>query len=155
MHGSRTMTRRQLLKLGAAGAAAAALPARVATAQGRELVVAFSIDPGHMDPRVEAGVPGWSMFHLIHDPFLWRDEKINPVPWLVTKWEQVNPTTMRWHLRKGVKFHNGEDFTGESVKTSFEQYCATNSRSPWKSQLNVVTRFRIADPHTVDLVTEK
>jgi peptide/nickel transport system substrate-binding protein len=151
----RTMTRRQVLGLGAAGAAAAALPARLAAAQGRELVVGFSIDPGHMDPRVEAGVPGWSMFHMIHDPFLWRDEKINPVPWLVTKWEQVNPTTMRWHLRKGVKFHNGEDFTGESVKTSFEQYCAPNSRSPWKSQLNVVTRFTIVNAHTVDLVTEK
>jgi hypothetical protein len=47
-------------------------------------VVGFSIDPGHMDPRVEAGVPGWSIFHTIHDPFLWRDERINPVPWLVS-----------------------------------------------------------------------
>ncbi|MGH7334062.1 MAG: ABC transporter substrate-binding protein [Candidatus Rokuibacteriota bacterium] len=87
-------------------------------------------------------MPGWSMFHTIHDPFLWRDEKINPVPWLVTKWEQVNPTTMRWYLRKGVKFHNGEDFTAESVKVSFEQYSATNSRSPWRSQLNVASSRR-------------
>jgi peptide/nickel transport system substrate-binding protein len=157
--GTPLITRRQVLRLGAAGGAAAAgLAAGVvprAAAQGRELVVGFSIDPGHMDPRVEAGVPGWSMFHMIHDPFLWRDEKINPVPWLVTKWEQVNPTTMRWHLRRGVKFHNGEDFTAESVKVSFEQYSATNSRSPWRSQLNVVKQFRIADPHTVDLITDK
>jgi peptide/nickel transport system substrate-binding protein len=156
---SPAMTRRQLLRLGAAGGAAAAglasgyLPR--AAAQGRELSVGFSIDPGHMDPRVEAGVPGWSIFHNIHDPFLWRDEKINPVPWLVTKWEQVNPTTTRWHLRKGVKFHNGEDFTAESVKVSFEHYSATNSRSPWRSQLNVVKQFKFSDPHVVDLITEK
>ncbi|MGH7334063.1 MAG: twin-arginine translocation signal domain-containing protein [Candidatus Rokuibacteriota bacterium] len=49
------MTRRQVLKLGAVGGAAAAgigagFVVRAA-AQGRELVVAFSIDPGHMDPR--------------------------------------------------------------------------------------------------------
>ena len=58
-------------------AAAAITSARIprVTAQGRELVVGFSIDPGHMDPRVEAGVPGWSMFHHMHDPFLWRDER--------------------------------------------------------------------------------
>jgi peptide/nickel transport system substrate-binding protein len=153
------MTRRQVLKLGAAGGAVAAGIASGfvprAAAQARELVVAFSIDPGHMDPRVEAGVPGWSIFHTIHDPFLWRDERINPVPWLVLKWEQVNPTTMRWHLRKGVKFHNGEDFTAESVKVSFEHYSATTSRSPWRSQLNVVKQFRMPDPHTVELVTER
>jgi len=153
------MTRRQVLKLGAAGGVTAAVVASGitprATAQGRELVVGFSIDPGHMDPRVEAGVPGWSIFHTIHDPFLWRDERINPVPWLVLKWEQVNPTTTRWHLRQGVKFHNGEDFTAESVKVSFEQYTATNSRSPWRSQLNVVKQFRMPDPHTVDLITER
>jgi len=153
------MTRRQVLKLGAAGGATAVGIASGivprATAQGRELVVGFSIDPGHMDPRVEAGVPGWSIFHTIHDPFLWRDERINPVPWLVLKWEQVNPTTTRWHLRHGVKFHNGEDFTAESVKVSLEQYSATNSRSPWRSQLNVVKQFRMPDPHTVDLITER
>jgi peptide/nickel transport system substrate-binding protein len=77
------------------------------------------------------------------------------VPWLVTKWEQVNPTTTRWHLRKGVKFHNGEDFTAESVKVSFEHYCAPNSRSPWRSQLNVVKQFKISDAHTVDLIMER
>jgi hypothetical protein len=50
------MTRRRLLKLGAAGAAAAGMASGIVprvAAQGRELVVGFSIDPGHMDPRVE------------------------------------------------------------------------------------------------------
>jgi len=42
------MTRRQVLKLGAVGGAAAAFV--VAAAQGRELVVAFSIDPGPHGP---------------------------------------------------------------------------------------------------------
>src|SRR5262249_19439727 len=79
----------------------------------------------------------------------------NPVPWLVIKWEQVTPTALRWHLRRGVKFHNGEDFTAESVKVSFEQYCAPNSRSPWKSQLVVVKQFKMSDPYTVDLITER
>jgi ABC-type transport system substrate-binding protein len=38
---------------------------------------------------------------------------------------------------------------------SCEQYTAPNSRSPYRSQLIVIKEFRIADPHTVDLVTER
>jgi hypothetical protein len=57
-----------------------------------------------MDPGRGRACPVGRCSIPIHDPFLWRDEpeqgegslaKINPVPWLVTKWEHVNPTTMR------------------------------------------------------------
>ncbi len=47
----------------ASGSAAASAAPKIAD----ELVVAFSLDPGHLDPRVEAGVPGWSMFGNIFD----------------------------------------------------------------------------------------
>jgi peptide/nickel transport system substrate-binding protein len=149
------MTRREALTLAAAGAAVmTGMRGGLAAAAGPELVVGMSLDPGHMDPRVEAGVPGWSIFGHIFDTFVWRDERTNPIPWLVTKWEQVSPTALRWQLRKGVKFHNGEDFTAESVKFSLEQYAAPTSRSPWKNRIGVVREYRIQDTHVIDLVTE-
>jgi peptide/nickel transport system substrate-binding protein len=138
-----------------ASAVASGLRAWPARAAAPELTVGMSLDPGHMDPRVEAGVPGWSIFQHMFDGFVFRDERTNPIPWLVTKWEQATPTAMRWHLRKGVKFHNGEDFTAESVKLSLEQYAAPTSRSPWKTRIGVVRDFKILDPHTIDLLTEK
>jgi peptide/nickel transport system substrate-binding protein len=152
-----TVSRRDLLKLGAASGAAAlvGLPGARAHAAAPELVLGMSLDPGHMDPRVEAGVPGWSIFMHLFDAFVFRDERLNPVPMLVTKWEQTSPTVLRWHLRKGVKFHNGEDFTAESVKLSLEQYAAPTSRSPWKTRIAVIREYRIVDSHTIDLVTEK
>src|SRR6185503_16550315 len=150
------ITRREMLK-SAAGGAAVLAGGRVgpAWAQGPELVVGMSLDPGHLDPRVEAGVPGWSIFSHMFDGLVFRDERTNPIPWLVTKWEQVSPTVLRWHLRKGVKFHNGEDFTAESVKFSLEQYSAPTSRSPWKTRIGVIREYRMADAHTIDLVTER
>ncbi len=41
--------------------------------------------------------------------------KNGPVPKLATKWEQRDPTTWRFYLRRGVKFHNGADFTSRDV----------------------------------------
>ena len=89
-------------------------PALAGAARGR-LVVAMSSDPGHLDPRVEAGVPGWA----ISGPSSTGPSGAStgrPIPCLVTKWEQMSPTTLRWTLRRGFKFHDGEEFTAESVK---------------------------------------
>jgi peptide/nickel transport system substrate-binding protein len=153
----RRVTRREILKLAAAGGAAAltGLSRGPARAAAPDLVIGMSLDPGHLDPRVEAGGPGWSIFSHMFDGFVFRDDRTNPIPWLVTKWEQVSPTVLRWHLRKGVKFHNGEEFTAESVRFSLEQYAAPASRSPWKTRIGVIREYRIQDPLTVDLVTER
>jgi ABC-type transport system substrate-binding protein len=74
------VTRREMLKLAAAGGAAAlsGFPTDPARAQGPELVVGLSLDPGHLDPRVEAGGPGWSIFSHMFDGFVFRDERTNP-----------------------------------------------------------------------------
>jgi len=140
-----TITRRKLLQMAmGAGMASGALTARPtrASASSGELVVAMSSDPGHLDPRVEAGVPGWAMFQHIFDGFVWRNERTDPIPCLVTKWEQVSPTTLRWTLRRGVKFHNGEDFTAESVKLTLEQIGAPASRHPSRPRLQSIREIK-------------
>ena len=152
------ITRRKLLQMAmGAGVASGGLVARPsrARASSGELVVAMSSDPGHLDPRVEAGVPGWAMFQHIFDGFVWRNERTDPIPCLVTKWEQVSPTTLRWTLRRGVKFHNGEEFTAESVKLTLEQIGAPASRHPSRPRLQSIREIKIQDAYTVDLVSER
>ena len=152
------ITRRKLLQMAVGtGAATGALGGLVSrgSAQAAELIVASSSDPGHLDPRVEAGVPGWAMFQHMFDGLVWRNERTDPLPWLVTKWEQVNPTTLRWTLRRGVKFHNGEEFTAESVKLTIEQIAAPASRHPSRPRLQAIREIKIQDAYTVDLITER
>src|SRR5262245_5351662 len=43
-------------------------------------------------------------------------------PALATRWERVDPLTVRFHLRQGVRFHDGTPFDAESVKFSLERY---------------------------------
>jgi peptide/nickel transport system substrate-binding protein len=42
-------------------------------------------------------------------------------PRLATSWEQVDPTTWRFHLRQNVMFHDGSPFNAEAVKKSLER----------------------------------
>ena len=44
-----------------------------------------------------------------------RDKDLKIIPGLAERWEIVDPLKWRFYLRKGVKFHNGEDFTADDV----------------------------------------
>lgn len=41
-------------------------------------------------------------------------------PWLAERWEQQNDTTYAFHLRKGVKWHDGEEFTADDVVSTIQ-----------------------------------
>ena len=121
-----------------------------------ELAVAFSLDPGHLDPRAEAGVPGSSMMYPhMYETLVWRRKDTTPDPALslAESWEQLTPTTLRFRLRQGVKFHNGDDCDAEAIKVSAASYAAPESKSSLKSLLAVVREVRVIDKYTVDYIT--
>ena len=52
----------------------------------------------------------------VHDTLVMRDKDMKIVPALAVSWTQVNPTTWRFNLRKGVKFHDGSEMNAGAVK---------------------------------------
>ena len=52
----------------------------------------------------------------MYDPlFKFDDKNGNFVPYLAERWEQLDDLNIRIHLKKGVKFHNGEQLDAEGV----------------------------------------
>ena len=78
-------------------------------------------------------------------------DDLRPVGLLAERWEIVNPTTWRFHLRKGVKFHNGEAFDAEDVKYSFDTYLEPKNRRATFAK--GIQRVEVRDPYTVDVIT--
>ena len=76
-----------------------------------------------------------------------RDLKIEPA--LATSWEIVSPTTWRFKLREGVKFHNGNDFTAEDVLASLVR--VSDETSPLKGNLPAYKSATVVDDHTIDI----
>lgn len=115
------------------------------------LIVAQDGEPKSLD--IHQGNDGFSLRanKLIYSRLVESDGDMNIVPGLAESWEQLDDRTMQFHLRKGVKFHNGYDFTAEDVKFSFERMM----NSPRIAfVLPPIERIDIVDDYTVNLVTK-
>jgi peptide/nickel transport system substrate-binding protein len=152
-------TRRALLTSTAAAAAAAVLAPRGARAQARKpvLTIALPSTPETIDPHQFRSVLSGSIINLMGEGLLTRDPysmELKPV--LAESWRNVNPTTWEFKLRRGVKFHNGEDFNADCVKFTVERIV--------KSKLNTLGKLtwppafgqdvQIVDPYTVRFTTK-
>ena len=69
-----------------------------------------SLDPYSLNETFTHGMLG-----NVYEGLTKRDKDLKIMPGLAERWEVVEPTRWRFHLRKGVKFHNGEDFTADDV----------------------------------------
>lgn len=72
-------------------------------------------------------------------------------PWLAVRWESRDGNTWRFHLRDQVAFHDGQRFTAEAVKYSFDRLARGSG-----ARLGIgANSTRVIDDRTVDVVTTK
>ncbi len=88
---------------------------------------------------------------LVYEHLVTRDRHLALVPALATSWEQVDPTTWRFRLRPGVKWHDGSAFTADDVVFSFERARAETSQL--RAYANAAGTARRIDALTVEFVT--
>jgi peptide/nickel transport system substrate-binding protein len=63
---------------------------------------------------------------MIYDGLLqWGEKYEKPAPMLATSYETKDNRVWVFHLRKGVKFHNGREMTAEDVKTNIDWFIET------------------------------
>lgn len=135
--GGGELDRRELLKrAGAVGAgvvAAGALAGSVEAApkatrrrvaatpkRGGKITWALEQDPVHIAPFGGILTSNHWGKEFIYDSLLEWDSKLNIRPALAEKWEVVNPTTIVWTLKRGIRFHNGKEVTAADAKYSFD-----------------------------------
>ena len=86
---------------------------------------------------------------LIFDDLLTRDDHLSVAPGLAERWEIPNPLTYVFHLRKGVKFHDGRGLTSRDVKWTFDSLLQGKIRSTKAAAYRYVERIDTPDDWTV------
>ena len=130
-----------------------ALALAAATVDARTLRWASQGDPQTADPHSQNESLTNLFSQAVHDTLVMRDNSLKLVPGLATAWQQVNPTTWRFTLRQGVKFHDGSPLTADDVVFSYER--AQHQNSQLRQYSVPVGKPRRIDEFTVEFVQDK
>ena len=122
------------------------------SAQAVTLKVANQGDALSMDPHSLNETLQISVVSNVYEPLVTRGKDYKLAPALATSWKQTAPTVWRFELRKGVKFHDGKDFTADDVIFSYER--AAGDGSDMKSYVGQIKEIKKINDHTLDFVTK-
>ena len=94
--------------------------------------VVFLIEssPANLDPRIGTDAQSEHIDELLFDGLVARDASFHFTPALAERWEQPNPLTLVFHLRNGVRFHDGRTLTARDVKWTLDSMISGKIISP-------------------------
>jgi peptide/nickel transport system substrate-binding protein len=118
------------------------------------VVIAQGVDPTTLDPHYRYDSPAFNITVNIFENLLIRSADLKIEPLLAASYRLINDTTWEFTLRKGVKFHNGEDFNAASVKFSLERLADPKNKLQ-QTGLQIIERVDILDEYKVRIITKK
>ncbi len=162
--GVSSLTRRDLIKLGAAAAAVGALDVGGAEAQtpkrGGIFKVRHHVQPVHFDPQQTIAFPTMMALSYAMSRLVKVKAGSSVVPGtqpvendLAESWQRTNDTTYVFKLRKGVRWHNkapvnGRELTAEDVKYTYERFLSIKGNGN-RYLLEAVEKNETPDKYTV------
>ncbi|WP_242822446.1 ABC transporter substrate-binding protein [Thermaerobacter marianensis] len=106
-----------------------------------------------LDPAAYRDRDTETVIRNIYDGLVTRTPDGRVVPEIAESWEQPDPTTYVFKLRRGIKFHNGEDLTADDVVYTFERILADDGLdgqpSPRKGLVEPLQSVEKIDDYTV------
>jgi peptide/nickel transport system substrate-binding protein len=121
------------------------------TADAKSFRWANNLDAATLDPYARNVVFDLLMQENSYEPLARRRPDLSLEPALATEWKLVDPTTWRFTLRQGVKFHDGTPFTADDVVFSYKRATGPGSViGAWFSTVKDVVKV---DDHTIDIQT--
>ncbi len=118
--------------------------------QGGTLVIGNTEEPDYLNPVLYTLATSYDVVSAIDDPMAAIDNTGKLVPRLATSWDVApDALTYTFHLRQGVMWQDGQPFTADDVKFTYESFVNpkvnANTTTGWSNVDHVDT----PDPYTV------
>lgn len=117
------------------------------------LRVAISTMPNSLYVPVAAERQALTTAWHLYNSLTWLDDEGKVTPALAESWTiSEDGSQFTFKLRKGVKFHNGEEFTADSVVVSWKN--GKNKKNSWKGKWALAKSVEKIDDYTVKVTTD-
>ena len=139
------LTRRVLI-----GSTLALAGGRTAQAKTDVLIIAVGTSPTRLDPLMTTIGDEYIYDNLVFNGLTRMRTDLTVVPDLAESWN-YSDDLKRWtfHLRQGVKFHNGREMIADDVTAMFKRLLDPATAAPSRSNYTMIARIASPDPHTV------
>jgi peptide/nickel transport system substrate-binding protein len=132
----------------------AVMAAFALTVHAAELRIGLAADVTSLDPHYLNVAPNNNAAWHVFDALVHVDADARLVPGLAVSWRAIDPTTWEFKLRKGVKFHDGSDFTADDVIFSLERPATlAASPGPFTGFVKPIVAKEVIDPWTLQFKT--
>ena len=121
------------------------------SASAATLKMAYDADPVSLDPHEQLSGGTLQMSHMVFDPLIRWTQDLGFEGRLAQSWERIDGQTVRFHLRKEVKFHSGNPMTAADVLWTYNRL---KSSPDFKGIFEQFERLNVIDDHTFELVTK-
>ena len=122
--------------------------------RGGSSVWAMESDPVALNPITNSNFSSTQGFEHSYESLTAYNDKLEIIPALAESWETPDDLTYIFNLRKGVKWHDGSDFTAEDVKYTFDLVLQKDGPAVWRNNFDQIETVEIVDPHTVKFTTK-
>lgn len=118
------------------------------------VVIGLNSDARSLDPVLTMDATTIRVLRHIYDALFFRDRNMKVIPELAESYEFDDNLTWVIRLRKGVKFHNGEVFNAEAVKTTIEFVLNPENKAITRTLVDRIDKIEIIDDYTIKITTK-
>jgi len=128
--------------------------AAISISHAADLKVGVGADITSMDPHFVNLFPNNGVAEHIYNKLVTLDSDSRLIPDLAESWKTIDQTTWEFKLRKGVKFHDGGDFTAADVVFSYDRVGKIpNSPGPFTVYTKAIVSSEVVDNYTIRFKT--